>query len=129
MSVFTETPVYIVIITTDITRMPGSRNWMYSCGEFTRAPPNRYVYISTIMIGNAVTSKSCSGTCLILRIARQPKVSDVDQALGRVGRSPATSSAVSDSALTGVSSWVSVVVAVLMPPPRPWWSSRSCRVR
>src|ERR1043165_1416906 len=118
MSVLTETPVYIVIITTDITRMPGSRNWMYSRGEPASAPPNRYVYISTIMIGNAVTSKSCSGTCLILRIARQPKVRDAESALGRGGRSLATSSAASDSALTGASSLFSVVVvAVLMPPP------------
>ena len=32
------------------------------------------------MIGNAVTSKSCSGTCLIFSRARQPKVSDAASA-------------------------------------------------
>lgn len=122
MSVLTETPVYIVIITTDITRMPGSRNWMYSFGDPARAPPNRYVYISTIMIGNAVTSKSCSGTCLILRMARQPKVSEADSALGRRGRSPVTSSAASDSALTGARSWAALdggwVTVLMRPSPR-----------
>ena len=46
------------------------------------APPNRYVNISIMMIGNAVTSKSCSGTCLIFSIARQPNVTDADQRAG-----------------------------------------------
>ncbi len=119
MSVFTATPVYIVIITTLITMMPGSRNWMYSSVEPASAPPKRYVYIRTSMIGNAVTSKSCSGTCLIFSMARHPKVSDADSALGRGGRSCPTSSAErrSRSGSASTTSSRSVLsVTVLMPP-------------
>ena len=78
-------PVYIVIIVTVITRMPGSRSCRYSRGDPASAPPNRYVNSSTNMIGNAVTSNSCIGTCLIFSIARQPKVSDAASADGRRG--------------------------------------------
>src|SRR5690606_36015509 len=86
MSVLSVTAVYIVIMTTVCTRMPGMRNWTYSSVEPAMAPPKRKVNISVSRIGNAVTSKSCSGTCLILSRARQPKVIDADQALGRFGR-------------------------------------------
>jgi hypothetical protein len=45
------------------------------------------------MIGKTVTSKSCSGTCLIFSIARHPKVAEAESALGLGGRSPAASTA------------------------------------
>ncbi len=120
MSVLTATPVYIVIITTLITRMPGSRNWMYSCVEPASAPPKRYVYIRTSMIGKAVTSKSCSGTCLIFSMARQPKVSEAESALGLGGRSRPTRRAdrrSASGAASATSSSSVLVVVVLMPPP------------
>lgn len=41
MSLLTSTPVYIVIMTTLVTMMPGSRNCRYSVGEPASAPPNR----------------------------------------------------------------------------------------
>ena len=78
--------MYMVMNATVCTRMPGSRNCRYSLVEPARAPPNRYVNSSVNMIGNAVTSKSCSGTCLIFSSARQPKVSEAESALGRGGR-------------------------------------------
>ncbi len=90
--------MYIVIITTLVTMMPGRRNCRYSVVEPASAPPKRYVNISVMMIGNAVTSKSCSGTCLIFSIARQPKVTDADSALGRGGRAPGASTVPSVSA-------------------------------
>lgn len=98
MSVLRPTPVYMVIITTLVTMMPGRKNCRYSRGLPASAPPNRYVNISTMMIGNAVTSKSCSGTCLIFSMARQPKVSDAPSALGRGGRVPGASTVASASA-------------------------------
>src|SRR5690349_23642207 len=97
MSVFSPTPVYIVIITTLVTMMPGSRYCRYSRVEPASAPPKRYVNISVMMIGKAVTSNSCSGTCLIFSIARQPNVTDADQALGRGGRAPGARTAPSVS--------------------------------
>ncbi len=87
MSLFSPTPVYMVIITTLVTMMPGRKNCRYARGLSASAPPNRYVNISTMMIGNAVTSNSCSGTCLIFSRARQPNVSDAASGLGRAGRS------------------------------------------
>jgi hypothetical protein len=56
------------------------------------------VNISVIMIGNAVTSNICSGTCLIFSKARQPNVTEADHALGRGGCSPAASTALRLSA-------------------------------
>ena len=50
------------------------------------APPNRYVNISRNITGVIVTSSSCSGTCLIFRIPRQPNVIAAEKALGRGGR-------------------------------------------
>ncbi len=91
MSVLTATPVYIVIITTLCTRMPGNTNCRYSSVEPASAPPKRYVNISVIMIGNAVTSNSCSGTCLIFSTARQPNANEAASALGRGGRRPGAS--------------------------------------
>jgi hypothetical protein len=38
------------------------------------------------MIGDAVTSNICSGTCLILSIARHPNVSEAERADERDGR-------------------------------------------
>lgn len=79
------------------------------------------MYISTIMIGKAVTSNSCSGTCLILSMARQPNVSDAESALGRGGRDRPVNSAASSSAFGATKSRVSVVcgslpvVTVVMP--------------
>jgi hypothetical protein len=41
MSVLRPTPVYMVIITTLVTMIPGSRNCRYSPVEPARAPPKR----------------------------------------------------------------------------------------
>ena len=43
------------------------------------------------MIGKAVTSNSCIGTCLIFSMARQPKASDATSGVGRGGRVPVDS--------------------------------------
>ena len=71
---------------TVMTRMPGSSCCRYSLGEPASAPPNRYVNSSTNMIGKAVTSNSCIGTCLILSMARQAKITEARSALGCGGR-------------------------------------------
>jgi hypothetical protein len=95
--------------------MPGRRNCRYSPVEPAKAPPNRKVNISVNMIGNAVTSKSCSGTCLIFSSARHPNVSDADSALGRGGLARTDSAERIASSRTG---GAEVVGVVMRHPPR-----------
>ena len=88
--------------------------------EPASAPPKRYVYISTIMIGNAVTSKSCSGTCLIFSMARQPKVMRRRRARWAAAGAPLPTQQRGERlGLTGAG--VSVVLTAR------WWSRCSCR--
>src|SRR5919112_1651039 len=68
------------------TTMPGIRYCTYSRGLPASAPPKRYVNISVIISGNAVTSKSWKGTCLIFSIARQPSVTVAASAPAAGGR-------------------------------------------
>ena len=131
MSVFSAMPVYIVIIETVITRMPGSSCCRYSRGEPASAPPNRYVNSSANMIGNAVTSNSCIGTCLILSIARQPKVTDAASA--RRARRAGCGSTSAERSVASARTRVSVMVVPVIggscgTPPR-WSSSAGWPVR
>lgn len=71
------------------------------------------------MIGNAVTSKSCMGTWLILSIARQLKVIDAASGVATGGRMRVASADRRAAPLTSGS--VSVMV---MPHPPRWWGPR-----
>jgi hypothetical protein len=59
---------------------------MYCRGVPASAPPKRKVNINVIINGNAVTSNSWKGTCLIFNIARQPSVRIAESALAAGGR-------------------------------------------
>ena len=63
--------------------MPGRMNCRYSLVEPLIAPPKRYVNITRNRTGVSVTSMSCSGTCLIFSIPRQPNVLAALNAPGR----------------------------------------------
>src|SRR5262252_7426187 len=104
----------MVIIVTVMTRIPGSRSWMYSRGDPARAPPNRYVKISTNMIGKAVTSNSCIGTWRILSIARQANVIEAPRAEARGGRARVDSAARSVASATAGAPAGTVVVVVVV---------------
>ena len=103
---------------TDITSTPGSRNSRYSAVEPAIAPPNMYVNISRNRTGVIVTSISCSGTCLIFSIPRQPNVSALANALGRAGRSLDAIAALTATSSRGSGSVRVAGVALMPPPPR-----------
>ena len=65
------------------------------------------------MIGKAVTSKSCIGTCLIFNRARQPKDSDAASAVARGGRALVERAEWRDSSTRAKS----VSMAVMLRPP------------
>ena len=118
MSVFSATPVYMVMNTTACTRTPGRKNCRYSVVDPASAPPNRNVNISVIMTGKAVTSNSCIGTCLIFNTARQPKVSEADSPLGRDGRARGDRAERRPVGVGGLreAAGASVVMVVMRPP-------------
>ncbi|GAA1967738.1 hypothetical protein GCM10009838_27590 [Catenulispora subtropica] len=77
------------------------------------APPNRYVNNTVKMIGTAMTSDSCSGTCLIFSNARQAKTRAAAAGPGRGGRAAGDKALMSCRGSAAV--WAGVVVLMSAP--------------